>query len=187
MSYFYNNFAGVNTLVTFGISGLWHGADWGYVIWGLLNGAYIVIEKRIKSLFGIKKTEKAHKRSVIGTLVTFVLISFSWIFFRADSISVAFSYIGRLFTKINPWALTNGTIYNIGLSRQEMNILLISVAVLFFVDFMKRRKNIRFENITDKENFWVRGAVIFILLFVVIIFGAYGHSFDAQEFIYFQF
>ena len=90
-------------------------------------------------------------------------------------------------THLNPWAITSGVIYNLGLDRQEMNILLISVAVLFFVDYMKRRKNIRFENLTDNQVFWVRGAVIFILLFVVIIFGAYGYSFDAQEFIYFQF
>lgn len=182
----------VNLMIVFLVSGLWHGADWTYIVWGGLHGAYQVIAEllqpyktKINTRLNVKTETFTYKLSKMIT--TFALVCFSWIFFRADSISVAFSYIGRMFTQLNPWALTNGSIYNIGLSRQEMNILLISIAVLLFVDYMKRKKNVRFENITDNENFWVRGVVIFVLLFVVIVFGAYGYSFDAQEFIYFQF
>jgi D-alanyl-lipoteichoic acid acyltransferase DltB (MBOAT superfamily) len=177
----------LNLVLTMVIGGIWHGANWTYVFWGLLHGLALVVHKLWMKLTKSDKKKPSHVGSIISIILTFAFTSFCWIFFRADSIGAAFSYIARLFTQINPWALTNGAIYKIGLERQEMNILLISVAVMLFVDYMKRRKNIRFENITDKENFWVRGAVIFILLFVVIIFGAYGHSFDAQEFIYFQF
>ena len=182
----------INTMIVFLVSGLWHGADWTYIVWGGLHGAYQVIgavtkpakEKLYKKL-GFK-TQSTSIR-LCQMLSTFALTCLAWIFFRADSIGAAFDYIVRMVTHLNPWAITPGVIYNLGLDRQEMNILLISVAVLFFVDYMKRRKNIRFENLTDNQVFWVRGAVIFILLFVVIIFGAYGYSFDAQEFIYFQF
>ncbi len=182
----------VNLMIVFLVSGLWHGANWTYIVWGGLHGAYQVIgeitkpfKDRINKKLNVKTETTTYKLSKM--VCTFALVCFSWIFFRADSIGAALSYIVRLFTKINPWALTNGTIYNIGLARQEMNILLISIVVMLFVDYMKRRKNIRFENITDNQNFWVRGAVIFVLLFVIVIFGAYGYSFDAQEFIYFQF
>lgn len=182
----------INTMIVFLVSGLWHGADWTYIVWGGLHGAYQVIgavtkpvkEKLYKKL-GFKTQSTSFR--LCQMLSTFALTCLAWIFFRADSIGEAFDYIARMVTHLNPWAITTGVIYNLGLDRQETNILLISVAVLFFVDYMKRRKNIRFENLTDNQVFWVRGAVIFILLFVVIIFGAYGYSFDAQEFIYFQF
>lgn len=182
----------VNTLIVFLVSGLWHGANWTYIVWGGLHGAYQVIggitkpyKDRFAKKFNFKTDAVSYK--ICQMLCTFALTCFAWIFFRADSIDSAFDYISRLFTHINPWALTTGVIYNIGLARQEMNILIISVCILLFVDIMKRRKNIRFENLTDNQNFWVRGAVIFALLFTVIVFGAYGYSFDAQEFIYFQF
>ena len=182
----------INTMIVFLVSGLWHGADWTYIVWGGLHGAYQVIgavtkpaKERLYKKLGFKTQSTSFR--LCQMLSTFALTCLAWIFFRADSIGAAFDYIVRMVTHLNPWAITTGVIYNLGLDRQEMNILLISVAVLFFVDYMKRRKNIRFENLTDNQVFWVRGAVIFILLFVVIIFGAYGYSFDAQEFIYFQF
>ena len=182
----------LNTMIVFLVSGLWHGANWTYVAWGGLHGIYQIIgditkplKEKIYTKFDFRTQATSFR--LCQMISTFALTCIAWIFFRADSIGAAFDYITRMFTHINPWALTTGVIYNIGLERQEMNILLISIGVLFFVDYMKRRKNIRFENLTDNQSFWVRGAVIFILLFVVIVFGAYGYSFDAQEFIYFQF
>lgn len=182
----------INTMIVFLVSGLWHGANWTYIIWGGLHGAYQVIggitkpykDKIVKRL-NFKTEATSYK--LCQMLCTFALTCFAWIFFRADSISAAFDFIARMFTHLNPWALTTSVIYNLGLETQEMNILIISIGIMLFVDIMKRKNNTRFENLPDKQSFWVRGAVIFILLFVVIVFGAYGYSFDAQEFIYFQF
>ena len=182
----------INTMIVFLVSGLWHGANWTYIVWGGLHGFYQIFGDLTKP-FKDKVTKKLNFRTealsykFCQMLCTFALTCLAWIFFRADSVNAAFDYIARMFTHINPWALTTGVIYNIGLDRQEMNILIIAICVLIFVDIMKRKKNIRFENLADNQSFWVRGAIIFALLFVVIIFGAYGYSFDAQEFIYFQF
>lgn len=182
----------LNTMIVFLVSGLWHGANWTYIVWGGLHGAYQIIgdltapaKKKLETRFQVNTKAASYK--FIKVTVTFALTCFAWIFFRADSISVALTYIERLFTRLDPWSLTTGLLYSIGLDRQEMNILLISIAVLLFVDIMKYKNNIRFENITDKQNFWVRGLTIFVLIFVIIIFGAYGFNFDAQQFIYFQF
>lgn len=182
----------LNLMTVFLVSGLWHGANWTYIVWGGLHGIYQVIGGLTAPLK--RKAEKrlnvntnAYSYKLVKIAITFALTCFAWIFFRADSINVALGYIERLFTCPDPWSLTTGILYSVGLERQEMNILLISVAVMLFVDILKRKKNIRFENIADNQNFWVRGLIIFALIFAVIIFGAYGYSFDAQQFIYFQF
>ncbi len=182
----------VNLLTVFLVSGLWHGADWTYVIWGGLHGAYQIIgditspaKRRLENKLNVNTQAFSYK--AVKVLITFALTCFAWIFFRADSIGIAFNYIARIFTCPDPWAWTTGIFYNIGLEQQEMNILLISVAVLIFVDILKRKKNIRIENIADNQNFWVRGVILLMLIFAVVIFGAYGMSFDAQQFIYFQF
>ena len=182
----------LNTMIVFLASGLWHGANWTYVIWGALHGLWQIIgditsptKRKLEARFNVKTNATSYK--LVKILITFALTCFAWIFFRADSVEIAFTYIQRLFTCPDPWALTTGLLYSVGLERQEMNILLIAIATLLFVDIMKRKNNIRFENIADNQNFWVRGLIIFILIFAVIIFGAYGYSFDAQQFIYFQF
>ena len=182
----------LNTMIVFIVSGLWHGANWTYIVWGALHGSYQIIgeltapsKRKLEQKLKINTQAASYK--FIKLAITFGLTCLAWIFFRADSINAATAYIARLFTRLDPWALTTGFLYNIGLDRQEMNILLVSIAVLLFVDIMKRRKNVRFENIADNQNFWVRGLIIFTLIFVVIIFGAYGFNFDAQQFIYFQF
>lgn len=182
----------LNLMIVFLVSGLWHGADWTYVIWGGLHGSYQIIgditkpfKSKLEKKLNINTNTGSYK--LIKVLITFALTCFAWIFFRADSIELAFSYISRMFTSIDPWAWTTGVLYSLSLSRQEMNILLISAFALLFVDYMKRRKNFRFENIADNQSSWVRGLVIFVLIFVVVIFGAYGYNFDAQQFIYFQF
>lgn len=182
----------LNTMIVFLTSGLWHGANWTYVVWGGLHGLYQIIGDVTKPVKD-KITKKLNVRTgaasykFIKILITFSLTCLTWIFFRADNITTAVDYIARIFTQLNPWTLTTGVIYEIGLERQEMNILIIAVAVMIFVDYLKYKRNIRFENIADNQNFWVRGLIIFTLIFVVVIFGAYGYSFDSQQFIYFQF
>lgn len=182
----------INLMIVFLVSGLWHGASWTYVAWGGLHGAYQIIgdltrpvKAKLEKKLNVKTDAFSYK--LVKVIITFTLTCLAWIFFRADSISVALNYIARIFTCPDPWAWTTGLFYTIGLERQEMNILIISTFVLLFVDIIKRKKNVRFENIADNQNFWVRGLILFVLIFVVIIFGAYGYSFDAQQFIYFQF
>lgn len=182
----------LNTMIVFLVSGLWHGANWTYVVWGGLHGAYQIIgdlTKKPKEQLCKKLNVKtgAFSFKAVKVAVTFFLTLIAWIFFRADTISIAGGYLARIFTHPDLWALTDSTIYNIGLKQQEMNILLISIFIMLLVDILKYKKNIRFENIADNQNFWVRGAIIFALIFTVVIFGAYGYSFDAQQFIYFQF
>lgn len=182
----------INLIIVFLVSGLWHGANWTFVAWGFLHGLFQTIgevtkpyRKKLLDAFKINTNTKSYK--LIQMAITFSLVCLTWVFFRAQSIMDAFEYIKRIFTHFNPWELTSGIIYELGMNRAEVNILLIALAVMFIVDYLKRFKNIRIENIAENQNTFVRPLLIFSLIVAIVIFGAYGGEFNAQEFIYFQF
>ena len=177
-----------NLMLTFLISGLWHGANWTYVIWGGIHGLYQVIEDATTPV-----REKIIKKYQMRTdnfscrfgkiALTFILTDFAWIFFRANHVSDAFTIIARIFTKANPWILFDGSIYDILLPVNEVHMLVI----LFLVDLIRYKKNLTLAGFLNNQNLWFRYAVIFALLFFILIYGQYGPGFSAKQFIYFQF
>lgn len=88
-----------NLFITFLVSGLWHGANWTFVVWGALNGFYLILEVL---LF------KERKKNLLNVLVTFVLINFAWIFFRANSIGDAFYIIKTIATNLGDLYIGRG-------------------------------------------------------------------------------
>ncbi|MBF0483583.1 MAG: MBOAT family protein [Candidatus Omnitrophica bacterium] len=97
-----------NLLITFMVSGLWHGANWTFLIWGILNGFYLTcgiwtqdIRKKIVSTIGLDQLPYLHNLIRVGC--TFALICFSWIFFRASSLSDAVWLIKHMFSWGNGW------------------------------------------------------------------------------------
>ncbi|MCM1312933.1 MAG: MBOAT family protein, partial [Bacteroides sp.] len=83
-----------NILVTFIVSGIWHGANWTFVVWGLLHGFFQIVEKAL----GVQKCEKGGAVRFVRILITFLCVDFAWIFFRMPDVSDAFAVIGRIFT-----------------------------------------------------------------------------------------
>ena len=182
----------VNLMIVFLVSGLWHGANWTFVFWGALHGAYQIVGRLTlpvrNKLYGklhVKTDSFSFKFFQI--VFTFVLVDLAWIFFRADTIGQAFLYIQRIFTQVDIWSIFNGSIYTLGLERPEFNILLLAVVALFLVDLQKYKKNQRLDEALEGEMLGFRWLVLLLLLFAIVVFGAYGTAFDAQEFIYFQF
>lgn len=182
----------VNLMIVFLVSGLWHGANWTFVLWGALHGAYQIVG-RLTLPVRTKLYEKLHVKTdsfsfkFFQIIFTFILVDLAWIFFRADTIGQAFLYIQRIFTQVDIWSIFNGSIYTLGLERPEFNILLLAVVALFLVDLQKYKKNKRLDEALESEMLGFRWLVLLLLLFAVVVFGAYGTAFDAQEFIYFQF
>ena len=179
-------------MVTFLVSGLWHGASWSFVVWGGLHGLYQIIGYELK---GVKAriNEKLHTKTEAFSyrlgqmLATFGLTAFAWIFFRAPSIGDALGYIRRMVTKPDLWSFFNGELYNLGLDRPEMNVLLVSLAVLFLTDLVRYRKGQLPDAFLAGQNLWFRWAVLLGLIGAVAIFGVYGPGYEASQFIYFQF
>lgn len=108
----------VNILITFLVSGLWHGANWTFVIWGGLHGLYLVLERLL-----------CRKRS-IGTIPTFLAVCFAWIFFRAATVADAFTAIRHIFSL---WDLGQ-LLPDLGMTATELLAGLLMTALLPFLD-----------------------------------------------------
>ncbi len=182
----------LNLMIVFLVSGFWHGAGWTYLIWGALHGAYQIIgdltaplKKSLLEKWQVKTDSLSYRLTKMG--ITFVLVNFAWIFFRAESLSDAWNIISRLFTQWDPWTLTGGVIYRLGLSTQEINILFVGLLVLLLVDLTLYRKKQRIDVFLQQQTLPFRWGVVIFLLIYVLVFGLYGPTFDAQNFIYAQF
>lgn len=167
-----------NLMVVFLISGLWHGANWTYIIWGGINGFYLVFaiitkkyREKFNSFIGINKFPRLNLFFQI--LITFFLITFSRIFFRSKTVEDAFAVIKKILT-------FKGSIFNDGTA-----ILLYSffaISFLLAVEFKKEFYKGSF-TLSHHTNFWVRNSYYSLLVILIILFGV----FDGGQFIYFQF
>lgn len=186
-----------NLLIVFGISGLWHGASLGFLFWGILNGIYQVfsdflheIMRRISQMLPwtvmFQKRKNILSRRVLRTTVTFLLVAFAWIFFRAGGLHAAFGVIKDMLHMNNLGIFLNGSLFALGVSRLEVNFMLLAIICLFLVDYYKYKGMNVVELIMGQE-FWFRYLIYAGLLFGILIFGCYGEVYDAQQFIYFQF
>lgn len=156
-----------NLFITFLISGLWHGANWTFVIWGALNGLYLIVE----ALFFKKKAS-----GVIKILITFMLINFAWIFFRANSVADAFSIVTKIFTK--PGNLYIGS----GDDITAAIYTLLAILALVVIEIKKEFFNTLF-TISNNRFELVRLISYATVIFVILYLGVFGNS----QFIYFQF
>lgn len=180
-----------NLMIVFLTSGLWHGANWTYLIWGGLNGLFQVIgellqpvRRKIEGVFG--KLADTAGRKVLSAVTTFFLVDLTWIFFRADSVTAAVGIIRRLFSGFHPGELFDGSLYEMGLSRLDFNLGLLAVAALLAVDVLHER-NVRIRSWILRQRLWLRWTVYLFAIFTILIFGFYGPNYDATQFIYFQF
>ncbi len=181
-----------NNMVTFVVSGLWHGASWHYVVWGAIQGVYIVIGDLLRPLKA-KCTNYFHVRvktfgyQFFQGLCTFFLFVLSLVFFRADTVRDAVYYIQRMFTTFDVWSLFDESVYYLGLDRKEMGILWLGILLLLIVDAYYVRKKALFDTLVKSQCLAVQYVIVAVLLVMVIVFGVYGEGYDASQFIYFQF
>lgn len=180
-----------NIMIVFLSSGLWHGANWTYVIWGGLNGLYQVIGAQTKNL-RLKCKKALHIRDntasgkLLSMVVTFLLVDFSWIFFRAATLEDAVTILKQMFSSFNPWVLFDGTLYTLGLSQIDFWVGVLSIMIIFLVDSLHERK-VHIREWILEQNLVFRWVIYFAAIFTILIFGFYGPNYDAAQFIYFQF
>lgn len=181
-----------NLMVTFLVSGLWHGAAWRYIVWGGLHGLYQIlgdifkpVREKIVNVLRVDKEAFSYKLGQI--LITFSLTTFAWIFFRAGSLKMALQYIERMFTKWNPWVIFDQSLLNLGLEGMELNILILALVGLLLVDLIRYRQKITVSTFLMKQNMWFRWIVLIGMILAILVFGVYGVDFDSTQFIYFDF
>lgn len=166
----------VNLFIIFLVSGLWHGANYTYIIWGALHGFYSVVYILIKPYLRPTPTSKfaAWLMRVGNTAITLTIVTFAWIFFRANSVSDAFKLIGSL--------KTFGARPFLGDGINNMAHSLLAIAILFAVEYKMEFLPGKFNFFTSR-NLAVRWAAIAVAIFLILILGV----FNGGQFIYFQF
>lgn len=176
----------IHMLLTFAVSGIWHGNGYKYLFWGLLHGLYQVIGDCIKPVKEkVRATLKIRRDQMfsptIHRTITYILVMLAWIIFRADCLKTGISMICSIVTVHNPWILTNDALYSLGLDWKEFHLLLFCIIVLLLVSAVQENGiNIR-DRVLEK-NICVRWAIYIGVILFIVIFGTYGY--DAQVFIY---
>lgn len=172
-----------NLILVFLVSGLWHGADLSFVLWGLIHGIFNVLE----NIFGINK--KSRRKNILldsfRRILTFIIVVFAFIYFRAENIHHGNEYLLAIIN--NPRSL------NImeDLSKTSFGIsniypLLFGIIILFVFDILKYNKINLVEKVL-KIILPIRWLIYLAFIFAIIIFGVYGPDFSESAFIYFQF
>lgn len=165
-----------NLFIVFLISGIWHGANWTFVIWGALNGFYLIFaiitqkyRDSLNSFFGLNKNRFVF--NCIQIITTFLLTSFAWIFFRANNVNDAFEIINKI---------SNGVLSNLFIRYEVFFAVLIGLTILFL-------KEIREEYFLNKIKFFNNSIVRILIYTTLIVLILLLGVFDSGQFIYFQF
>jgi len=168
-----------NTFIIFLVSGFWHGANWTFVIWGLLNAIYImpsIIFNTNRTNLDIVASGKylPSLKEFLQIITTFTLTVFAWIFFRSENVPNALTFINHIFSK---------TLFKIPNTKGLDNIGIITFILVIFIliEWFGRENNYAIEKMFLKSK-WLR--YIFYYLIILLIIFLTGKS---QEFIYFQF
>jgi D-alanyl-lipoteichoic acid acyltransferase DltB (MBOAT superfamily) len=171
----------LNLLVTFVISGLWHGANWTFVLWGALNGLYLVLGSAlqpVRSAFYrmVRIDANAAPLFLVRVLLTFSLTCIAWVLFRASSVGEAFYIMRHAF---QGWG--SGRLAAEGFSIIDFWVAIIAILLLETVQIVKRQGpiHLRFQALPIV----IRWPVYYSFLFFVLVLGVFQHS----QFIYFQF
>lgn len=131
----------LNTLFVFGISGLWHGANWTFIIWGLLHGIFLLLEKPLKNF--------------ANTLSTFLLVCFAWVFFRAPDFSTALQILKGVYTTApikETWL--------------DFWTPLLALVLLLILEFSYRKE--RFDQLLERVPLVARWSIYFVLIFSLL-------------------
>ncbi len=177
-------------MVTFLVSGLWHGASWSFVVWGGLNGAYQVLGEMLSPVReGVCRVLRVNRKGLLWrggqTVFTFCLIDFAWLFFRAPSFSAARGMLAHTLRNFQLSALP-GQLLNLKLNGPNFLAALAGVGVLLTADLLQERLGPLRPRLV-RLALPVRWAFYLAAVLAVLIFGVYGPGYDARAFAYFQF
>ena len=173
-----------NLMVVFLVSGLWHGANWTFVIWGALHGLYRIIgeltfKPREKLWAKLKVNTSSVAFGYVRRFFTFLLVCFSWVFFRANSIADLGTLLGKLFSN---WGSLPETLSSMGLGVTALIVTAFSIIIMTELDVITDVQSNDGEMSASKKTsvMWIIWAVAFAWTMLLSVGGA-------STFIYFQF
>lgn len=178
----------LNILIVFTVSGLWHGAAMTYVVWGLFNGVLQVLEMLLQPVTErldarVENRALVWLRLGIKTAVTYVLISATWVFFRAESLGQAL-FIGGQILGIFRHGFGAQTLAELGLTLRQQAALTATLLACGAADAVMLRRDALRELSRTLLPYY---AAVFCLIAATCLFGAYGSGYTAQDFVYFRY
>ncbi len=170
-----------NTFVVFVVSGFWHGANWTFIVWGLLNAIYflpLLLSKQNRKNLDIVAQGKLFPtlKEIFQMLFTFSLIVIAWVFFRAESINHAVSYIAGIFSE----NLFMFPYFKGDMMGAFITILLIGIFII--IEWIGRESEFAIAKIGLNWRRSLRWAMYYLIIIAIFYFGG-----REQQFIYFQF
>ena len=182
----------VASLVVFLVVGIWHGANWKYVMFGLWNGVIIMLSILLQPIFD-GWTEKLHinKQALPFRLFqivrTFLIVLVGYVFDVAPTMEQGFQTIGMFFAGQN---LAEGwnQIFTLGIREYDYAVILLGILLVWIISLIQEKHaNTDIRTMLDKKPFIARFAVVYLGIVAVVVFGIYGSGYNAADFVYMQF
>ena len=183
----------LNVLIVFLVSGLWHGASFTFVAWGAINGIFQIIgevlvplRRKAAALLHVDKESFTHR--AISSVITFLLVDFSWIFFRAASFRDAVTVIRKILSPGDPTLMFRNllAVTNPRGAVTEWIFVIFCLLLLLYADVMKRR-GIVLRNKIMAQNSWRQSLFFVVTICAILLCGVWGPGYQEANFIYFQF
>lgn len=168
----------VNLFITMLLGGLWHGASVRFILWGALHGIALAIHKYIMGHFaGFKQTgkEMGGVHRLLGTVFTFHLVCFGWIFFRADTMQTVKEILSQIFFNFHPEVFTQFV--------SGYSVVFVLMLLGYIFHFMPRKAEVFMQDIVTRSPLLLQALMLIVTIFIVVQFKNAG----VQPFIYFQF
>jgi len=175
-----------NIIITFLLSGLWHGANWTFIIWGALHGTYLVsalvLNTPKQNISKIITNLSPKLNSFLNIIITFSLVSFAWIFFRANNLDDAIYVIKHMFNDLNEYNNIGMQFRGIGIYFNDLLKCTFLIVLLVGYSIYERSDNLWTK--LQTKPIWMRWSLYYILIYGILFLAP--HS-SVNNFIYFQF
>ncbi|MDE6208734.1 MAG: MBOAT family protein [Lachnospiraceae bacterium] len=180
----------IASLITWFVTGLWHGAAWNFIVWGLGNCIIILISEELKPLYAkfhakFPKLKPTTAYKIFEILRTFFIMCSLRMLDCYRDVIITVKMWFSMFTDFHISEITNGELLNLGLTAYDYIVLAVGILMMFFVSMLQRREAVRKR--ISKRGFVFECTVFALLFIIIIIYGAYGIGYDASQFIYNQF
>ena len=180
------------SLIVFLLVGVWHGASWKYVAFGLWNGGVIMLSTLLEPAFlGVNRKLKIRTESFFFRLFqmgrTFVIVLIGYVFDIAPSFKAAMEMFGQMITRQNiRGAMADIAVFE--LTKKDYLVLILGTMVMFAVSLIQERNpDTSLRVLLDRKPFILRYLLILVGIIALLVFGIYGPGFDPAEFVYMQF
>lgn len=175
----------LNLFLVFLISGLWHGASWTFIIWGSLHGFYLMVALTIENFRKKHFSFHLDRISFLSVFITFILVAFAWIFFRANNVASAFYIATHIISGLPEIAhklLSHQIVLDdLGVSNKNILFCILLIFILQVIHYIQRKKNV-YELLT-KLPVYLRWSFYYAIVLSILFLGI----FENRQFIYFQF